>query len=69
MIPEIGEDLEDGLYKREEHVGVEPDPDEEDIEVVVLYDEREQYWCMVFKDNNGRVEGKKYLHHEKRWDV
>ena len=63
MITEVGEDLEDGVEKREEEVGVDPDPYEEDIEDVFLDDERERHWCMDFEDNNGRVDGKKALLH------
>ena len=36
IIPEIGEELENGLENREGEVGVEPDTDEEDIGDVVL---------------------------------
>ena len=38
------------------------DPDEEEIEDVVLNDDREQHWRMVFKNNNGGLDGKKDLH-------
>ena len=55
MIPEVGEELEDGSDNREEEVGVELDPDEEDIKDVVLNDDRESHSRMVFKDKNGRV--------------
>ena len=41
MITELGEELQDGVKKRKDEVGVEPDPDEKDIEDMVLYDERE----------------------------
>ena len=66
MIPEIGEDLEDGLYKREEEVGVDPVPDEQEIQDMVPGDEIERHWHMVFEDNNGRVGGKKAFHHANR---
>ena len=58
-----------GLDKREEQVGTEPDPDEEEIEDVVLDDEIERHWRMFFKDKNGRVDGTKSLLHDKKWDV
>ena len=44
---------EDGVEKRDEKLGVNNDPDEEDIEDMVLDDERECHWRMVFEDNNG----------------
>ena len=34
-----------------------------------LDDDRECHWRMFFEDNNVRMEGKKALHHAKRWDV
>ena len=54
MIPEVREELGyyhwvyislnfinlDGVDKREDQVGVDPDPDEEDTEDIVLNDER-----------------------------
>ena len=80
MIPEVGEDLgcyhwdcisihfikEDGIDKREDQLGVKPDPDDQDIEDVVINNEREHHWRMVFEDNNGGVDGKKALLHAKR---
>ena len=36
---------------------------------MVLDDERDHHWCMVFEDNNVGVYGKKALIHEKRWGV
>ena len=36
---------------------------------MVLDDEIERHWSMVFKDNNGGVGGKKLLLHSKGWDV
>ena len=44
-------------------------PDEEEIEDVVLDDERGRHWCMVFEGNNGRVDGTKSLLHAKKWGV
>ena len=36
---------------------------------MVLGDERERHWCMVFEDNNGGMDGKKALLHANNWDV
>ena len=36
---------------------------------MVLNDDIEHHWGMYFKDDNGRVEGKKALHHVKRCNV
>ena len=83
MIPDVREELgwyhwiyislhfikEDGVDKREEQVGVEPDSDEEEIEDVVLDDDRERHWHMVFEDNNVGVDGTKAFLHAKKWDV
>ena len=83
MIPEVSEELgcyywvyiylnfikENGVDKKEDQVGMEPDTDEEEISDVVLDDERERYWRMVFEDNNGGVYGTKALLHAKKWDV
>ena len=57
------------MYKREEQVDMEPDTDEEEIKDVVLDDERERHWRMVFEDNNGGVDGTKAILHAKKWDV
>ena len=48
---------------------MEPDPDEENTEDVVLDDERERHWRMDFENNNGGVDGMKVLLHAKKWDV
>ena len=45
------------------------DPDEEEIEDVVLNDERERHWRIFFEDNNGGVDGTKYILHVKKWNV
>ena len=50
-------------------MGVEDDPNEEDMEDVNLDDERERPWRMVSKDNDGGVGDTKELLHAKRWDV
>ena len=66
MITGVGEELQYGLYKRQEEVVVYPVPDEQEIEDMVPGDERERHWSMVFEDNNGRVGGKKAFHHSNR---
>ena len=38
MITEVGKELEDGVDKRAEEVGVYPDTDEEEIKYMVLDD-------------------------------
>ena len=40
---------DDGVYKRKDNLGVKPYTDEEDIEDVVLDDERERNWHMVLR--------------------
>ena len=45
------------------------EPGEEDIEDVVLDDERERHWRMVFEGKNGGVDGKKALLHTNMLDV
>ena len=36
---------------------------------MVINDERERHWRMVFEDNNGDVDGMKALLYAKKWDV
>ena len=48
---------------------MEPDTGEEEIKDVVLDNERERHWHMVFEDNNGGVYWTKALLHAKKWDV
>ena len=48
---------------------MEPDPDEEEIKDVVLNDERERNWRMVFEYNNGGVDGTKSLLYARKCDV
>ena len=45
------------------------DPDEEEMNDVNIYDERERHWRNVFKDNEGCVDDKKALLHAKMWDL
>ena len=60
---------ENGVNKREQKVGVEPYLDEEEIKDVVLDDERERHWHMVFEENNGGVDETKAILHATKWDV
>ena len=83
MIPGVREELgcyhqfyislhfikEDGLDKRQDQVGINTYPNEEDIKDVVINDQREIHWCMVFLDNNGGVDGTKALLHDKKWGI
>ena len=48
---------------------MDTDPDEEEIKDVVLDDERDIHWRMVFEDKNGGVDGTKALLHAYMWDV
>ena len=48
---------------------METNPDDEEIEDVVLDYERDRHWRMVFEDNNGGVDGTKAFLHTKKWDV
>ena len=50
-------------------MGTKPDPDEEEIKYMVLNDEREHHWRMVFEDNNGGVDGNNALLNANRWGV
>ena len=43
--------------------------DQEQINDVVLNDDRERHRCMVFEDNNGGVYETKALLHDKKWGV
>ena len=61
--------IEDWLDKSQYQLGVDTDPDEEDIKDVVLGYDIYLHYHIVFKDNNGEADGKQYLLHEIRWDV
>ena len=45
---------------------MESDLDEENMEDVILDDERECHWRIIFEENNGGVDEEKYIIHEKR---
>ena len=71
MVPEVHEELgcyhwvyvslhfikQDGVDNREDHVGVELDPDEENIDDVFINDDRELHWCMVSRTTMDRWMG------------
>ena len=57
------------MDRNEEQADGEDDPDEEEMEDVKLYDERERHWKMVFEDNDGGVDNEKAFLHDKRWDI
>ena len=57
------------VYNREQQVGVYPDTDEEEIKDVVLDDDIERHWRMVFEDNNGGVDTIKAILHANKWYV
>ena len=54
---------------REQHVDMEPDPDEEEMKDMRLNDKRERHWSMVFKDNGGGVDDQKIIIRSKWLDV
>ena len=60
---------DDGLYKRESCLGIEPYTDEEEIQYVVRNDERKRNWCMVFEDKIVWLDEIKALLHTKTWNV
>ena len=60
---------EDGVNRKEDQGGMDPDPDEEDMEDVRLDDEREHHWRMVLEDNCGGVDNDKSFLPDKRWYV
>ena len=43
-------------------------PDEEEMDDVNIDDERERHWRNIFKDNEGGVDKKAFLH-ANRWDL
>ena len=55
-----------GLDNMGEQVDVDMDTDKEEIEDVVLNDERERHWQIRFQDNNGGVDETKALLHAKK---
>ena len=59
---------EDSVDRKEDQGGMDPDPEEEDMEDVRIYDERERHWRMVLEENYGGVDNKKALIYAKMWD-
>ena len=53
---------EDGVDRKEDQADVYPHPDEEEMEDMILDNERDCHWRMVFEDTDGGVD-------DKRWDV
>ena len=47
---------------------MENDPDEEEMNDVNIYDNREHHWRDFFEDNEVCVDDKKALLHAKMWD-
>ena len=45
------------------------DPNEEEMKNVILDDEIERHWRMVFEDNDVGVDNRKAVIHAQRWDV
>ena len=50
---------EDGDNRKEDQVDMDPYPDEEETEDMILDKERDIHWRMVFKDNDGGVDDDK----------
>ena len=46
-----------------------PDADEEAMEDMILDDERQRHWSIVFEYNDVGVDDKKVIVNAKRWDV
>ena len=47
---------------------MDPHPDEEEVEYLILDNKREHHWRMVFEDNDGGVDNEKVVLHANRWD-
>ena len=48
--------IKEGIVeKRYDKLGVDTDPDKEEIKNLGLGDDRQRHWRMVFEDNNGEV--------------
>ena len=58
-----------GVNRKEQQADVNPDPDEEDMEYVILDNERQPHCRIVFKDNGGGVDDQKTILRARRWDV
>ena len=60
---------EDGVNRKEDQVDAEKDHDEEEMEDTRLDEKIDHHCRMVFEENNGGVDDKKYILHAKRWGV
>ena len=60
---------EDEIYNKEEQMELENDPEKEEKYDINIDDERERHCRNVFEDNEGGVDDKKALLHDKRWDL
>ena len=65
VLPQFKE--EDGVDGKEEQAELDNGPDEEEMDDVNIYNEREHHWRNVLEDNEGSVDYKKALLHAKRW--
>ena len=45
------------------------DPYEEDMENIILDDERERHWVVILGENYGRVDNQTGIVHDNMWDV
>ena len=59
---------EDEIGNKEEQTELYNDPDEEEMDDVNIYEERERHWRKKIGDNEGGVDEKALLH-AKRWDL
>ena len=48
---------------------MDPYPDDKDLKYEKLDNKRRRHWRMVFEDNDGGMDNKKAILHDKRWDV
>ena len=48
---------------------MDPHPDEEEVEYLILDNKREHHWRMVFEGNDGGVDDEKVILHANKWDV
>ena len=57
-----------GVYSKQQKLDMDLYPDEEEMEDLILDDERQHHWRMVFKDNDGGVDDVKKIMHAKKQD-
>ena len=58
-----------GDYRKDYQADVDPYPDEEDMENMILDNEIELHWKMGFKGNSRGVDNQKEIIHAKIWDI